>query len=205
LVVQRKTLVAFSNFQTISEVQKIYGIKYEDGTFIVPTGLAPSEAFLNRMRIAVENIDVFSSEGSRTELVISPVLLEIYLNYLGRFSFWIQKPMSADPILSGVPDYIFGTKSPLGKTVLESPLVLIVKAKKNDFEQGWAQCLAELVAAQKINNTPEKPVFGIVTDGERWQFGKLTEQVFTKNAVGYATEKITELFGAIDFVLQSSL
>ena len=73
--------------------------------------------------------------------------------------------MGADSTLNGVPDYIFGTKSPLGKKVLGLPLVLIVEAKKNDFEQGWGQCLAELVAAQKINGTIEKPVYGIVTDG----------------------------------------
>jgi hypothetical protein len=37
------------------------------------------------------------------------------------------------------------TKSELGKKVLESPLLAVVEAKKNDFEQGWGQCLAESV------------------------------------------------------------
>ena len=30
-----------------------------------------------------------------------------------------------------------------------SPLIICVEAKKNDFEQGWGQCLAELVAGPK--------------------------------------------------------
>jgi len=196
--------MAFSNFQTIGDVQKAYGIKYQDGVFVVPTELAPSNEFQQRLRFAVENVDVFSSEGSRTELIIAPILMEIYQKYAATFSFWVQKPMSADALLSGVPDYIFGTKSPLGKTVLEFPLVLIVEAKKNDFEQGWGQCLAELVAAQIINKDTVKPVYGIVTDGLIWRFGKLTADVFTQDTGIYDFAELTELFGAIDFVLDSS-
>ena len=39
----------------------------------------------------------------------------------------------------------------------------------NDFEMGWGQCLAELVAAQKINADADLQVYGIVTDGDLWQ------------------------------------
>ena len=113
--------------------------------------------------------------------------------------------MTADALLSGVPDYIFGTKSPLGKKVLGTPLVLIVEAKKNDFEQGWGQCLAELVAAQIINRETAKPVYGIVTDGLLWRIGKLTEKVFVQDTGKYTTDSTAQLFGAIDFVLASSL
>jgi hypothetical protein len=42
----------------------------------------------------------------------------------------------------------------LGKTVLEAPMVIVVEAKKNDFEQGWGQCLAELAASQKLIMIP---------------------------------------------------
>ena len=197
--------MAFSNFQNVGDVQKAYGIKYEDGAFVVPTELAPSNEFQQRLRFAVENVDVFSSEGSRAELIIAPILMDIYQKYAATFSFWVQKPMSADPVLSGVPDYMFGTKSPLGKTVLESPLVLIVEAKKNDFEQGWGQCLAELVAAQIINQNTTKPVYGIVTDGLIWRFGRLTTDVFTQDMGIYDFARLAELFGAIDFVLTASL
>ena len=74
------------------------------------------------------------------------------------------------------PDYLISTKSALGKTVLGTPIIVVVEAKRNDFIQGWGQCLAELVAIQRINDDV-KPVSGIVTDGEMWQFGKLTADV----------------------------
>jgi hypothetical protein len=197
--------MAFSNYQSISQVLEEYGIKYKDAVFVVPTSMTPSVLFLDELRFNIENIDVYSSEGARTELIISPILREIYKKYVETLAFWVQKPLNADLTLAGVPDYIFGTKSPLGIKVLGTPLVLIVEAKKNDFEQGWGQCLAELVAAQKINGTTEKPVYGIVTDGLLWRIGKLTEKVFTQDTGKYTTDDTAELFGAIDFVLASSL
>jgi hypothetical protein len=39
--------------------------------------------------------------------------------------------------------------------------------------------LAEMVAVQLINKNAQKSVYGIVTDGERWEFGKLENDVFT--------------------------
>ena len=81
---------------------------------------------------------------------------------------------------------------------------MIVEAKKNDFEQGWGQCLAELVAAQKLNADPERIVYGIVTDGELWKFGRLAGSVFTLEPMGYTLTDLPELFGALVYILENS-
>ncbi len=195
--------MAFSDYRNIAQVQKEFRIKYQEEPFIAAQPLVPPETFLKELRFNLENIDVFTSEASRTELVISPLLREIYKNYADKYSFWIQKPIAYNDMLSGVPDYLIATRSELGKTVLESPLVVIVEAKKNDFEQGWGQCLAELVAVQKINDEASLPIYGIVTDGELWKFGKLTGDTFIRDTEGYTVTAIAELFGALDFVLES--
>jgi hypothetical protein len=150
--------VSFTQFKRISDVQKACHIKYEDGIFISSIDIVVPQAFIEELKFNKENIDIFSSEASRSELIISPLLIEVYKKHSRNYSFWIQKPISFDEILSGTPDYIFSKRSPLGKTVLETPLVIVVEAKKNDFEQGWGQCLAELVASQKINNNETNPV-----------------------------------------------
>ena len=82
-----------------------------------------------------------------------------------------------------------------------TPLILLVEAKKNDFEQGWGQCLAELVAAQKINDAPDCPVYGIVSD---WQFGQLTGDVFTHNRTNFSVDNLPVLFGAVDSVFKAT-
>jgi hypothetical protein len=128
--------MAFSDYKNISETQKEFGISYREENFLHGEPLLPSQEFLDELAFNRANLDIFSSETSRTELVISPLLRQAYRRFHGRYSFWIQKPMCYGEKLSGIPDYLFATKSPLGKTVLETPLVVIVEAKKNDFEQG---------------------------------------------------------------------
>jgi hypothetical protein len=41
----------------------------------------------------------------------------------------------------------------------DSPYLILMEAKKDNFEEGWGQCLAELIAAQKINNQPEQSLY----------------------------------------------
>jgi len=64
----------------------------------------------------------------------------------------------------------------------------MVEAKRNDFEQGWGQCLAEFVAADRLNSH-SLAVYGIVTDGKPWEFGRLHNQIFTKNSASTTRRK----------------
>jgi hypothetical protein len=192
--------MAFSDFKTIADVQKRYKIKYTQADFIVSEELSPPESFLRDLEFSKENIDIFTSEASRSEIIISPLLREIYKNHCRGYSFWIQKNIAYDETLSGTPDYIFSRKSELGITVLEKPIVIVVEAKKSDFDQGWGQCLAELVASQKINDNPQRTIYGIVTDGNLWQFGKLIVDIFTKNSENFTIDKLTRLYGALEYL-----
>lgn len=194
--------MAFSEFKNIAEVQGIYKIAYEEDRFIPERELSPSPAFIEDFEFNKKNIDIFTSEASRSEIIISPLLRELYKKHCEQYSFWIQKSIAADEVLIGTPDYMFSRKSPLGKTVLEAPLVMVVEAKKNDFEQGWGQCLAELVAAQKINQNAERAVYGVVTDGNLWQFGRLRKDVFTKNVENFTVDRLARLYGALECVAE---
>ena len=81
---------------------------------------------------------------------------------------------------------------------------MLVEAKKNDFEVDWGQCLAELVAAQKINQDMEHPVYGIVSDGTFWQIGHLINETFTQNRTSFSVDNLPVLFGAIDSVFKAA-
>jgi hypothetical protein len=196
--------MAFSDYKNLSQTQKEFGVSYREESFLRAVFVAPPADFLEDLEFNRANMDVFSSEASRTELVISPLLREAYKRFADRFAFWIQKPLNYNEKLSGIPDYLIATRSALGKTVLETPLVVVVEAKKNDFEQGWGQCLAELIAAQKINDDPSRPVYGVVTDGELWKFGRLVESEFTLEPTGFTLSDLPELFGALVHVLEKA-
>ncbi len=193
--------MSFSDYTTVSQVQTEYQIRYEEFDFVPNQSMQVSNTFCSEIEFNIQELDVFSSEAARCELMILPILREVYKKFVSQFSLWVQKPIKYDDKLNGTPDYIISRRSSLGKRVLEYPLLVAVEAKKNDFEQGWAQCLAELIAAQKLNQDENLVVYGIVSDGKYWEFGKLQEQQFTKNRSSFAIDKLSDLFGALDFIL----
>ena len=196
--------MAFTDFTSIAQVQETFDIKYVEEEYMrYDVDIEPSAAFLEEFAFSQQYIDVFGSETSRCENVIYPILRDVYKKYADRFSLWSHKSIAYDAQLSGTPDYLISTKSALGKTVLGTPIVVVVEAKRNDFIVGWGQCLAELVAIQRINDDL-KPVYGIVTDGEMWQFGKLTEDVFTRNTSPIAISELGKVFGAIGHLMQAN-
>ena len=197
--------MAFSDFKTIPEVQEKFRIKHTENDFIAVEGTTniPSKQFLQELAFSRQYIDVFASESARCEAVIFPVLREVYKEYAEDYALWIKKPIVYDETLSGTPDYFISTRSELGMLVVGMPLIMFVEAKKNDFEQGWGQCLAELVAAQKINADSDIPIYGIVSDGTFWQFGYLVGDAFTRNQTSFSVDDLPTLFGAIDTVFKT--
>ena len=197
--------MAFSDFKAIPDVQEKFRITYAADNFLESVeSLNPSDQFLNELEFNMKYINVYTSEGARSETTIYPILREVYKKYAKDYALWIKKPLAYDETLSGTPDYFISTRSELGMLTVGTPLIILVEAKKNDFEQGWGQCLAELVAAQKINDDPDVPVYGIVSDGERWQFGKLVGDAFTQNRTGFSIDNLPALFGAINAVFKSA-
>lgn len=115
---------------------------------------------------------------------------------------WGHKSLNYDENLSGFPEYILARRSPLGKVVFDKPYFLLVEAKQDKFDEGWAQCLAEMVAVEKLNDELKFTVFGIVSNGAIWQFGKLDESSFTKNIIPYTIYELDKLFAAVNYVFQ---
>lgn len=197
--------MAFSDFKTIPDVQRKFGIRHVENDFIKIDGTVfPSEQFLQELEFSRQYLPIFASEGARCEAVIFPVLREVYKGYAAHYTLWIKEPLAYDETLSGTPDYFISTRSELGKLIVGTPVIMLVEAKKNDFEHGWGQCLAELVAAQKINADADIPVHGIVSDGTLWQIGHLVSKTFTQNITSFSVDDLPVLFGAIDAVFKAA-
>ena len=196
--------MSFKQFQSIEDVLKKYPIYHTQGNFITEIALSPSQTFLDDYNFGIEHLDVLNSESARRENIIYPILKEAYKHYFHELSLWNQKSIRYDDVLTGVPDYMVSVRSERGNSVLEKPLMIMIEAKKNDFEQGWGQCLAEMVAAQKLNENPELIIYGVVTDGLMWQFGQLISDQFTMNRNAYTESDMEKLFGGLNYVLHNS-
>jgi hypothetical protein len=59
-----------------------------------------------------------------------------------------------------------------------------------------------MLPVQRINNEPEKTIFGIVSNGAVWQFGKLNIDIFTQNKTFYTIQDLEQLFASVNYVFQ---
>lgn len=192
----------FSAYKTIDAVVKEFQITYTQSNFILETEFPIPDYFREDLEIVIQDGAADCSEYAICENLIYPVLKEVWKQYRRKFILWSHKSLTYDQNLLGFPEYILAKKSPLGNVVFDKPYFLLVEAKQDNFENGWAQCLAEMIAAQRLNDNPEQEVFGIVSNGDIWQLGKLKSNVFTRNQIFYTIQELDKLFAALNYVFQ---
>jgi hypothetical protein len=194
--------MAFSSYKIIGEVLKEFQVIYTEANFIVETAFNVSNYFREDLELVMREGVVDNSESAICENLIYPVIKEVWKQYLKNFILWSHQALTFDNRLTGFPEYILAKKSHLGKVVFDKPYFILVEAKQDNFETGWAQCLAEMIAAQRLNGELEIIVYGIVSNGGTWQFGKLEKDVFTRNTTPYTIYELDKLFAAVNYVFQ---
>jgi hypothetical protein len=197
--------MSFNSYKSIANVLEEFPLIYEEKSIIKYIPYQINFYFQERLELVIREGVVFNSEYAICENIISPILTEIWQNYREKCLVWSHQPLNYDDKLSGIPDYIIAGRSPRGKVILEQPYLIVVEAKKDNFEEGWGQCLAELIAVQKINNNQEQKLFGIVSNGKLWEFAQLQNKIFTKNIQAYLLDNLGELMSAINFVFSEAI
>jgi hypothetical protein len=79
----------------------------------------------------------------------------------------------------------------------------VVEAKLDDFAKAWGQCLAAMLAAQKLNAVPDQPVYGIATNGRSWEFAMLTHNEFTQQQEPLALGDLDDLARALHTIFRA--
>ena len=146
---------------------------------------------LRRIRI----FDLKSTEQAKT-LLIDALFAEIVNDY-PTLKIWKAAGLDTDT-LTGIADYLIAPS----RAYLATPLLCTVEAKRDDFEKGAVQCLAEMVACQWNNKQSglDIEVYGIVSNGQGWQFYKLTQDSEPYETNQYGLEDLPGLLGALDYV-----
>ena len=197
--------MAFSDkkHKKLSDVLKHYTIQYEkisETPNVEKVNISPY--FMESIQFTLDNIAYKVSEEMICESIIYPILLEVWKPYVQYFSFWSHTALNYDDELKGIPDFLITKRSSLGHIILEQPYVAVVEAKLDDFVGGWAQCTLEMLAIQKMNNETEKPIYGIVSNGDVWQFAKLQKNVFYEYETILTLRPLSTLFGVLTYVLE---
>ena len=145
------------------------------------------------------------SEKARSELLITPILIEVYEQARDRANFFsgIEFDVDKKRGLAGFCDFLF-TLAPR-KITIQAPIISVVEAKKEDIPAGIPQCLAELVAAQIFNARTDKPIdtlYGIVTTGDVWKFLRLRGTEATIDTDLYYLDQPEKIVGIVLAMLQ---
>lgn len=140
------------------------------------------------------------SEKARSELLITPILMEVYEQSRDRANFFsgIEFDVDKKRGLTGFCDFLF-TLAPR-KISIQAPIISVVEAKKEDIQRGIPQCLAELVAAQIFNARTERTIdtlYGIVTTGDVWKFLQLQGTNATIDSDLYYLDNVEKIVGII--------
>jgi len=201
----------YTNYKKIDEVLGEFGVNYIEQNFVQIPEIEVPEYFEAEIQLTLREGVYKNSEYALCETLIYPTLREIWKLHKNNLLLWSHQPLNYDEKLCGVPDYMVAKRSPMGKIFLEKPFLIIVEAKKDNFEEGWAQCIAEMIAAQKINyqaNQNSTTIFGIVSNGVIWEFAMLREKHgvnhFTKEITIYTIQNLKLLFAAIAFMFEQS-
>jgi hypothetical protein len=194
--------MSFSQYQNLGETLQKFQIRYTAANFMQEVDFPISDYFRQDWNLMLEEAVVDNSEFAVCQNLIYPVLKEVWKAYRSKFLLWTQKFFNSDASLSGFPEYILARRSPLGKVVFDKPYFVLVEAKQDNFDAGWGQCVAEMIAAQKLDAELNITVYGIVSNGDVWQFGKLEERVFTRNKMFYTIQALDQLFAAVNYVFQ---
>ena len=141
-----------------------------------------------------------STEKARSELIVSPFLVEVRKEFNQQISLFSGTEFNVDfeKGLNGVCDFLISQSEQQLK--INAPIIALVEAKNDNLKSGLAQCIAEMAAAQIFNyreKNPIKRIFGVITTGSSWNFLYLEGDTVIVDAIEYAIENPNRIFGIL--------
>lgn len=201
--------MAYNNF-TLDMLIQQFGLQVisETGAFAEAAPIPPTARLRETLEETVPLALDVSTEKARSELIISPVLVEARRQFAGRVSLFsgVDFTVDAEVGLAGVCDYLFSL-TPL-QLVVQAPVVAVVEAKNDHIKSGLGQCMAEMVAAQRFNERRGLPlplIYGAVTTGSAWKFMSLQGTTVTVDEAEYHIEQLETILGILVFMVREAL
>lgn len=194
--------MAFQSFKELAQALTAFDFVYTEQDFVRPLSFPLDKRFKDDITFALEEIAVFSSEAAICENLLYPTLREVWRGFRATLAIWSHQTLSYDEVLSGIPAYTIARRSPRGKIVFDKPYLLLAEAKKDNFTEGWGQCCAAMVAAQRLNEPSNDAVYGIASNGQQWEFAKLEGKQFTRHPRPFSIYELEQLTNALHFIFR---
>jgi len=173
--------MAYSDFD-LKKVRRDFGLQIDEQPDLcahvppVQPGITLAHTLAETAHLAI----AINTEKARSEMLITPVLLDIWRQAQSQISLFSGTEFTVDEArgLTGYCDYILSRSKE--QLTINAPVVMIVEAKNENIKGGLGQCVAEMIAAQLFNEREGNAIdtiYGAVTTGEIWKFLKLVSAV----------------------------
>ncbi len=194
--------MAYGDF-TLAQLKKTFGLSFQElsGLFSTLTDIEASKGLIETLAEGVELAIAIGTEKARSEMIITPVLLELRRLFKKEISLFsgVDFTVSPEQGLNGICDYLISRSKE--QLLIQSPVIMLVEAKNENLKTGLPQCIAEMVAAQQFNTQEDneiEAVYGVVTIGTTWQFLRLRGQVVEIDLKQYPiVESLSKILGIL--------
>lgn len=158
------------------------------------TPIAPSDDFKRHYQRS-QVFDLKHSEEGK-KIIIDLVFIEA-LQPFHQLKIWKGEALESETA-HGAADYLITENFDYAAV----PMLCVAEAKKDDFDQGLAQCLLEMQACQWMNRSIGKTIdiFGIVTNGEGWKFYQFTPDNEVYETLLYSLRNVADILGTLHVI-----
>ena len=194
--------MAYKDF-TLEKLETSFGILSQKAILFPHINpIQPSEWLLKTLQLG--RTLAIRTEKARSELLITPVLLEV--NQIANHFLTIHsgERLNVDAQLGLVGECDFIISQNTNSVTIQAPLFAVVEAKKQDFDLGVDQCAAQMLGAKLFNEKRNKPLtatYGCVTTGDDWIFLKLEENILYVDFTLHPITNLPNLLGIFQTII----
>ena len=201
--------MSYSQFTTLEMIESNFDIKIADKVGIFDQ--IPESEYSNFLgQTLQDNIALalaINTEKARSELIVTPILVELRKHFNYQISFFSGKEFNIDPEkgLNGFCDFLI-SRSP-EQLLIKTPVVALVEAKNDNLQNGLPQCMAEMIAARifnERNNNNIAAIDGVVTTGTNWKYLRLINQTIEVDVNDYFIDRISKIIGILKHLINST-
>ena len=193
--------MAYSD-SSLSRVQENFGLTIHEVNNLFAK-IKPIEASDYLQVTLAETVPLalaINTEKARSELMITPLLLEIRRKLNNQISLFSGTEFTVDAELglNGYCDFIISQSTE--QLFIKSPVAIIIEAKNENIKAGFGQCIAAMVAAQLFNRNQGKPIqviYGAVTTGDIWRFLQLREKELELDLSNFYLDQTEKILGIL--------
>jgi len=199
--------MAFSDYRkyTAAELKSIFRLDIQNKVDLFPDFTPSGQKYEELQKDVNEMAARFrlsksDNEATRGSLLVSRVLWKAGSIYGMGVFFEPNVVYQADASLN-LPHSLSGAYDgglSLDEFDFISPIVSVVEVKRSSLSDGLGQCIAEMYTTIHLFN--QQKVYGIITDGETWEFMRLEGSVISVDPHNYYSKFVSDIVDRIGYI-----